>query len=54
MHARNSGLAIRADRDLVQVHKSETGPSATSRDVRYLVAIKGRADISPTSPKDRV
>ena len=27
MHERNSGLAIRADRDLAQVHEFETGPS---------------------------
>ena len=33
---------------------SPSGPSATSRHVRDLVAIEGEADIAQTSPQDRV
>jgi hypothetical protein len=39
---------------LLRRTKSEYGPELTSRDVRDLVAIERKADMTPTSPEDRV
>jgi len=33
---------------------SANGPELTSRDVRYVVAIEGKAEVTRTSPEDRL
>jgi len=47
-----AALRVRRHRDPLPM--AQIGPSATSLDVRYWVAIEGKADMPRTLPKVRV
>jgi hypothetical protein len=36
------------------MHESGSGPELTSRDVRYVVAIESKAEVTRTSTEDRL